>query len=173
MKTIKFLLAAVIVLNVALAVAYFFYVKPARIAYVDNIALFNGFRFKKERQAEYEQQKTVYQSKLDTLRINHLSIEEARQKNPGDKELEKRSAYSLAYYKEADYVFAARLDSMDNRFNSEVWLKINQYIEMFGQEHRYDMVIGASGTGSLMYGSKPYDITEDVLEYINKKYEGD
>ena len=172
MKTVKFLLVFFIALNVAFIGYYFMGQRTPKIAYVDNIELFNGFNFKKERQTEYERQRAKFQGRLDTLRMNHVAIEQAYRNNPADKELEKRWAYSLEYYKATDYGFATRLDSMDTQFNAEVWGKINAYVTEFGKEKNYDMVIGASGTGSLMYGSDAYNITEDVLQYINGKYEG-
>lgn len=172
MKTVKILLIALVALNLGV-VAYLCYAsRQPKLAYVDNIALFNGFQFKKERQAEYEKQKSLYQGQLDTLRMTHLSIEQALEQNPTNADLQKRRMYSLENYQQTNHYFAQKLDSIDGVFNEEVWGKINAYVTEYGQEKNYDMVIGATGTGTLMYGSKAYDITEDVLAYINEKYEG-
>jgi hypothetical protein len=33
------------------------------------------------------------------------------------------------------------------------------------------LLIGANGAGTVLYGSATTDVTEDVLRYINTKYE--
>lgn len=172
MKTIKVLLIALLALNVGLVSYLFYSARGPKVAYVDNIALFNGFQFKKERQAEYEKQKGHFQGQLDTLRMMHISIEQALAQNPGDAQLQRRLAYSQENYQMTNQVFAHKLDSIDGVFNTEVWNKINSYVNEYGKEKGYDMLLGASGNGGLMYGSEAYDATEDVLAYINEKYEG-
>lgn len=172
MKSIRILLGICLLLTISLAAYVFFGPRTPRIVYVDNIALFNGFLFKKERQAEYDRQKSLFQGKLDTLHLNYLSLERAFRQNPSDRELEKRAAYGLEYFETSDRMYAAKLDSMDTRFNEEVWGKINAYLGEYGKQKGYDLIIGASGTGTLMYGNEAYDKTEDALEYINGKYEG-
>lgn len=147
-------------------------VKQPKVAYVDNLRLFGDFNFKKEKQAEYDRYTKAFQGKLDTLRLGHKSIEDALLQNPNNKELEKRLAYSYEYYQRADYEFGVRLDSLDKGFNNEVWLKLNAYIEEFGKKQGYDMILGASGNGTIMYGNETFDITDDVLEYANWRYEG-
>lgn len=172
MKTVKILLIALVAFNVGL-VAYLLYAsRQPKVAYVDNVVLFNDFQFKKERQAEYEKQKGYFQSQLDTLRMVHLSLEEALEQNPGNTELQQRRAHSFENYQATDQYFAQKLDSIDGVFNEEVWAKINTYVNEYGKENKYDILIGASGTGTLMYGSDAYNVTEDVLTYINEKYEG-
>lgn len=172
MKTVKIALIALLLLNAGLAAYLFLAPRGPKVAYVDNIALFNGFQFKKERQAEYEKQKSHFQGQLDTLRMAHLGIEQALEQNPGNVELQKKQAYSLQNYQLTDRYFAQKLDSIDGVFNQEVWDKINAYLTEYGKDKHYDMVIGATGTGTLMYGSETYDITDEVLTYINEKYEG-
>jgi outer membrane protein len=53
-----------------------------------------------------------------------------------------------------------------------LWIQINQYIKKYGTENGYVFIHGANGTGSLMFADSTYNITEPVVEYINKEFEG-
>lgn len=172
MKNIKFIVIFLVLVNAALIGSYFLWFKQPKIAYIDNIEVFNGFNFTKERQAEYDKQKLKFQNKLDTLRMNHLAIEEALAQNPDNKELENRLSLSYELYQHMDYTYGVKLDSSESKFNNEVWGKLNTYITEYGEKKGYDMIIGASGTGNVMYGSESYNITKDIIEYSNEQYEG-
>ena len=146
--------------------------KQPKMAYVDNIELFNGFNFKKEKQAEYDAHKKQFEAKLDTIRLNHTAIENALRQNPNNRDLEARLAYSYQYYQQVDRQLGLKLDSLDNGFKNEAWTKLNSYVTEFGKKNGYDIIIGASGNGSLMYGNETFNITEEVIEYANNRYEG-
>ena len=49
---------------------------------------------------------------------------------------------------------------------------LNDVILDYGKENECDYILGADGSGSLMYAKDSDDITKDVLVYINNKYKG-
>ena len=53
-----------------------------------------------------------------------------------------------------------------------LWVQINQYIKDYGQEQGYRFIHGATGTGNLMYADTSRDVSNQVIEYINQRYEG-
>jgi outer membrane protein len=57
------------------------------------------------------------------------------------------------------------------QYTSELWSVLNKNIEEYGKEKGYEFIFGASGNGSLMYGGESMNITQDVIEYVNKKYD--
>jgi len=58
------------------------------------------------------------------------------------------------------------------RYTLDIWRQINESISASGSEHGYDFIVGASGAGKLVCPRAASDITEDVVRYINRKYEG-
>jgi outer membrane protein len=68
-------------------------------------------------------------------------------------------------YEEDDYL-------SNEKYRSEIYAQINKYVEEYAQENRYDVIMGGNGSGNIMYLSKKVNITDEVLTYINKKYEG-
>jgi outer membrane protein len=51
-----------------------------------------------------------------------------------------------------------------------VYNKINAFITRFGEQHNYDVILGANGQGNVMYVEGQIDITEDVIRLLNKEY---
>jgi outer membrane protein len=42
----------------------------------------------------------------------------------------------------------------------------------YGKKHGYDFIYGAQGSGNLMYANGQKNITDEVLKYINERYQG-
>ena len=53
-----------------------------------------------------------------------------------------------------------------------LWVQINQYIKDYGSEKGYVFIYGATGTGNLMYADTTRDVSNQVIEYINQRFEG-
>ena len=50
--------------------------------------------------------------------------------------------------------------------------QMTQYIKDFGNENGYDFIFGEDNTGTILYGKPTADITSEVIEFINQKYQG-
>jgi Skp family chaperone for outer membrane proteins len=57
-------------------------------------------------------------------------------------------------------------------YNQQVLKQINQYVKDFAVQEDYYMILGAEGSGALMYAKENSDVTEAVLTFINNKYKG-
>lgn len=51
-----------------------------------------------------------------------------------------------------------------------LWTRLNPFIEDFGRERGYSYIYGANGTGNVLYASPDLDITDELIEYVNKRY---
>ena len=58
------------------------------------------------------------------------------------------------------------------QFTSEVWAFINDGIKEYGDTHGYDFIFGATGDGSLMFARESTNVTDSVIQFINRKYSG-
>jgi Skp family chaperone for outer membrane proteins len=50
--------------------------------------------------------------------------------------------------------------------------QINDFIKKYSEDHGYTFVFGTTNDGTLLFGNKGVDITEDVLEELNTEYSG-
>ena len=48
--------------------------------------------------------------------------------------------------------------------------QINSYVEKYSKKHHIDLVIGVTSFSNVLYGNESIDITEDILDGLNKNY---
>ncbi|BDS10485.1 OmpH family outer membrane protein [Aureispira anguillae] len=61
----------------------------------------------------------------------------------------------------------------DQKLTQSVIKQIDAYLKEYALKNGYDLIIGAGTSSSLVYGGKGYDVTDDVLNFINQKYRGE
>ncbi|PCI28170.1 MAG: hypothetical protein COB67_06945 [SAR324 cluster bacterium] len=61
----------------------------------------------------------------------------------------------------------------DQKLTQSVIKQIDAYLKEYALSKGYDLIIGAGTSSSLVYGGKNYDLTDDILVFINKKYRGE
>jgi len=64
-------------------------------------------------------------------------------------------------------------EELSQTYTADIWKRINGYIDAYGKEKNYEYIFGAMGNGGIMYADEAQNITDEVIEYINKKYEGE
>ena len=130
-----------------------------RKAYVVNQVMFESFKGQQELSLELEKLQAEHQRKLDSLSVMIRSG--------------KGEASLIQQYEEMAEYFTLLEQEISQKYTEDLWKQINSYVADFGREQGYDFIYGATGNGNLMYASDAHDITEDLVDYINLKYEGD
>ncbi len=155
------------------AIAWLVYknsVSNKKMAYISSNKIFEEFAYKKELESDLKKIQMVKQGYLDSLKlkIQTLSIKEKNVvKDDIIKLDELKKMYLLKenqFNQESEYLF--------QEYNDKIWKQLNQFIEDFGKENKYDYLFGTSGQGNIMYASQNEDVTEPVLKYVNEKYLG-
>jgi outer membrane protein len=72
----------------------------------------------------------------------------------------------LEYGKRAEEQMAAREQELSKNATD----KINSFIEEYGKKNEYRLILGANGTGNVMYGTEGDDITDIILTELNTRY---
>ncbi len=154
------------------------YVKYAttNIAYVRNLELVYGYNGMKQAHDEFNAQKKSWQSNIDTLKQRYQQSYLYYQQNLKTfSDAEKRDQIDLLTRMDEDikkYSKAIQDEALEQESNmtQEVLSQINSFVEEYAKKHDYDIVLGADGSGSVIYGNKGQDITEEVLKELNKTY---
>lgn len=144
-------------LLIGLGVYVFFNANPDKKAYVVNQRVFDEFKGKQELEAKLGALKSKHKSALD-------SMAEGIQKQAASRE-------QLAQYQETLRTFEFEQQELSSRYTADIWKRINQYVSDYGKTEGYDFIFGATGDGGLMYANDVDDITDEVILYLNKRYE--
>jgi len=133
--------------------------------------LYNDFEMTKELSKKLEVSTQVKTQILDSLKFSIKQLE--IQLNSDAKE-ELIRVYELKkqeyLYKEG--MFTEESQRLSQTYSDQTMNQINEYVQEFGKSNGYEYIYGASGNGSLMYAKDANDITDQILVFINNKYQG-
>ena len=161
-------------LLVSSLVAYSYYANKHKAGYIIIQEVFENFEMKKELGKKYDGVRNVRKKLLDSLQID-ISILSNRLSNqktkPSDADIDLFERKKMEFNKRMQEFDESNMQ-MTKEFDEKIITQLNQYVSDFGKLNGYDMIFGNTTNGSIMYGNEKYNITKDVIEFINNKYKG-
>jgi len=140
--------------------------------YVKVGELYDGFEMKKELENTFMQVEKGRQLELDSLELELKMLNKKISSEGEKKELveifdEKRERYLMKkkQFQEDDKL-------MQDQYAEKIRKQLNQYVMDYGKETNCDYILGAEGSGALMFAKDEDDMTKQVLQYVNNKYKG-
>ncbi|MES2689399.1 MAG: OmpH family outer membrane protein [Bacteroidota bacterium] len=167
----KNLTTLLILLNTTgiLVIACYLLLKKEGYVYVETYKVYEGFVMKKQMQGELESEIRKESERLDSLRID-LKMALMRYEQAKNEDLKKTiglKQQELAYLEQQA---KTRYEELADKYDARIWAQINQYVMDYGKEQGQEIIFGASGNGSVMYGKENRNVTEEVIGYMNKKH---
>ena len=171
MAQLKKIISPVLIISAISFCLFWSYYSSKKIAYVNTVLVYDNFKLKKELESKYKTVELLRQNLLDSIKfkIQYITI---KGKNLSEEDRNQINDLQRSYlYKEKE--FNANNEETAQQYSEQIWKQINQFMEDYGKENKYDYIFGASGQGNIMYAKNGDDITKDVTDYINKKYSGE
>ncbi|WP_085950821.1 OmpH family outer membrane protein [Fulvivirga imtechensis] len=175
-KSIQLVLFGLLFL--ATATLYYFHFSQQKVAYVDSAKLINGYQGMVEARKEFQQKSSVWKANIDTLAQEVQSaIQDYERESAGMTAREKELSKELIRTKQkqlSDYQRAMneKAGQEDAQMTAQVLDQVNAYIQQYGKEHGYRIILAATEYGNIAYAEEGLDITAQVLEGLNKSYAG-
>lgn len=161
-ENLKNILIAFLFLGLATTMTYTYFTHY-RLAYVQSETLITEYKGMQEARQIFQQKQLQWQANLDTLKADYRR-----------KEIAKAPAAQLQAMAQNIQQYAASIEQLareeDPKMTQAVLEQINVFVEEYGQEHGYDLILGTTNAGSLLYGKEELDITEELLEALNHHY---
>jgi outer membrane protein len=164
---------AAIILSVYLLIS-----KEQKILYVDSAKLVNGYKGMEVARKDYQKKTAAWKANIDTL-MNEVQQEivkfekESQKMTAKERELTKQ-LIQTKQQQFADYQKAInqKAGQEDSQMTKKVLDEINAYIKEYGKKNNCKIILAATDYGNIAYADEGLDITEVVLEGLNKKYSG-
>jgi len=149
-----------------------------KIGVIEMDKLVYEFDGMKEATKDYTQKMNKWQANSDTLKnkLNQLiynikldSINNDLKKSQIDKQkfiLLRQQFYTL------QQTIEEKAKEEDKKMTSAVMAQINEYIEKYGKDKNYDLIITNTQLKNVGYVKESLDITNEVLLYANMHYNG-
>lgn len=151
------------------------------IRYVRSPDLVYQFEGMKAAQEKFQNQQTLRKSELDTLESDYRrSLSSYNKDYPTLTEKERGEREKLLQAQMRNYQdYQQRMTESSAAEEQEmlegVLNQINSFAEQYAKAEGIDLIYGTTTDGSLLYGDPALDITDVLLDALNKKYrdEGD
>lgn len=167
---------------IALVISFisFFYFKISnQQVYVDVNKLLDGYERTAIVRADFEKKAASMNANVDSLLGNwqkELKAYEKERASMSKKELalkqellgnkqQQLNAYQQAVQKQ--------IQEEDKKVTQTIVNDINDFVKEYGAESGYRIILGATGSGTIMYADDEADLTEEILEKLNKSFKGE
>ena len=133
----------------------------------------------KDAQQEFDKKASQWQANLDTLASELEASIKALEKDRNQLKPEAFKAreaeiglkqQQFVQYREA---IQKQAQQEDQQISESVFNQINSFIEAHGKAKGYQVILGASGDGNLLYAHGGLDITQEIVTQLNKQYHGE
>jgi outer membrane protein len=159
---------------VALAISLFIWMNKPKTAYVDLGKVYNEFQLKKELEGKLLQVQTLRQNQIDSMKLDlNVLARNVQSENAANKtELQNRFIERRKQYAVKEKEFSEETDRLTQEYDEQLWKQLNTYVKEYGKDNNYKYIFGAEGSGSIMYASDVDNITDQIVTYVNTKYQG-
>jgi outer membrane protein len=149
-----------------------------KVVYVDSSKLLNNYKGMQAARAAYQQKANAWKANIDTL-ANEIQqqIFTYEMESPKMTAKERQLSQELIRNKQkqfSDYQQAMNTQAQqeDSKMTSDVVTQINAYLKKYGESKGYKIILAATEYGNLAYADEGLDITDEVLEGLNREYSG-
>ena len=149
-----------------------------KIAYVEVDSLMTQFEFAKEKSKELEK-KSINARNTLTQKGNQLqaaanNFQQKLQNNGFTSREQAESVQASLQRQQNDLAalqarFESELANETQKFNVALRDSLNHFLEIYNKDKKYDMILAKSGDNILMANPR-FDITQDVINGLNKRY---
>lgn len=157
---------------------YNIYSDPSKVGYVDNDQLLLKYKGYSEAQDDYVEKEQKWQANLDTLESDlKKAFIEFQQKTPSLSPEELAREEQILQYRKNNFLqaqekFQENLNNENARLMGVVSNQIEAYINEYAKSQDYDLIVGITDQGNVLYSDMDKNITEDLLIGLNGSYEG-
>jgi outer membrane protein len=159
-----------------IVISLFLFSKSPKIVYVDSIKVLSGYKGMEYAKKEYDVKVSVWNANLDTLKMEmEIKFQEYETKRLKLSVKEKELMEELLETKRQQYLnyqqmVAEKMKKEDQELTAKVHTKVNDYLKRYGEQKGYAFILGANQYGSIVYAENAVNITDEVIEGLNKEF---
>ncbi len=150
--------------------------KQQKTAYVDVADIMKEYKAVKTLEKEVEDQQNALQAKYNQIAMEFEK--EAREFDASSRRMSRKKAE--ARYQEllqknqqiqqAQQAESATLQQESQESMDEIIEDFKDFVKEYAQANGYTYILGATESGNVLYGDATLDLTEEILDALNKDY---
>jgi len=144
-----------------------------KVAYIDVEVLMKDYEATKELESLLKEKQEKMAKELDSISAPfQLKVQQYYQ-NQQKMSAKKRAEVESALQQEQQFLQskqqqASQLLQMENQEKSEVLTKrVDSFVADYAKVNGFNLILGTSGKGTVLYGEDSMDVTTEILEILN------
>lgn len=165
-----------LITSLVLAVGYLFFFNHEKLAYVESNKVLINYKAMQEASASYQKKLSIWTANIDTLR-NELqqTIKKYEEQKPDLSKSQMAKEEKLIRTKQQQLIeyqrgIEEKAQKEDQEMTQRVLQRVNAFIKRYGETNGYDVIFAATESGNLVYAKDYLNITEEVLNGLNREY---
>lgn len=144
-----------------------------KVGYIQIAQVFEKFDMKKDMLEKLQKETQAKRDLVDSLAVGvQLLSDQISKSEVPTEEMENALQYKRVQYYNHRQEYETMMQEKTQQYDQEIVGRLNTLVGDFAKKNGYDFIYGADGSGFLMYGKQAHDVTNQVIEYLNNKYQG-
>lgn len=175
MKKVQWIINIVVLAGLIVLGGYHLLNKEKTV-YVDIGVLMQEYQGMKDARREFEKLSAQWQANVDTLISEwHKELQNYEKERSGLSKNERELKEELLHNKQQQvnqYRDAVQMKAKEEeqKLTQTAVNRINEYLSEYGGDKGYSLILGATGSGNIVYADKSMDITDEVLKGLQDAY---
>jgi outer membrane protein len=170
-KVFPYIMVALVSISLSVIVSYTLLKKERKTGFIQLGKVYSEFELSKNLNAQFKSTATNRKNYLDSLEFQVKNIYQ-QASNTNDKQLIETFEQAQRHYQYQKEQIENTVSKLEEQYNDQIWTQINEYVKEYGKEKGYDYIFGAEGSGTIMYSTEAEDLTEEMIQFLNNKYQG-
>ena len=147
-----------------------------KTAYVDTTKLVQEYKEMKDVEEEFNMKSDAVRKELDSVaRIFQEEVQQYQSEMNSLSQAQRQEKEQELMQKQQQIQQQQQTRGGELREQSDAVIdsivdKVKDYVEVYGEENGYTYIFGSNESASIMYAKDGLDITEEILEKLNEKY---
>ncbi|HEX8548955.1 MAG TPA: OmpH family outer membrane protein [Cytophagaceae bacterium] len=149
-----------------------------RVVYIDTTRIIGEYKGMASARKQIEVESKGVKANLDSLstsfqaEMKAYEMTRATMSGAEAKKSEEQLRVKQQQYMQYQDAVQKKVEASTQKVNAKVIKEIDSFIKKFGEKKGYDMILGANATGNVVFSKPQFDVTDEVLEELNKSYSG-
>lgn len=145
-----------------------------KTAYADNTELIQAYQKMEDAKSEFEARNEMLSLEFDSIALNFQKKVQSYQQRSGEmsqseREIKEKQLMELGQRLERDQQQKKnKLEEESASVAEELVKEVRRKVATYGEENNYVYIYGSNETANILYAKEGKDITEELIEYINK-----
>ena len=147
-----------------------------KTGYVDNGKMINDYQKKKDVEAKFQVKIDAFNKKADSIgRAFQLEAQEFQSKAASMSQKSAQEQYQILGQKQQllqqNLQYEEQQIQQESQTEIDTLIKeVRTFVKNYGESNGYTYILGSNDAGSVMYGSKENDLTQQLIDALNADY---